>query len=149
MEFISSKVIRGSDCSTAMEMISLDPVEDAFLELGAIGGSGDSDGGTKLKNWKDGIDWSKTNSIEQREEGYCNCKTILSQKDRAYLQFMIDENGHDETKSDLEYLSTALVLEIEVGDGSWESSLIQNTFEEDGKADTVSFILLPTWKIER
>jgi len=147
LKLITSKVIPANYCSTAMDMISLDPVEDAFLELGAIGGSG-SDVAAEIQNWGGEINWSRREGNEERGEEYCNCKMILRQKDRTYVQFMVDENDLEQTNNNLEYLSTALVLEIQVGDGSWESSLIQKKIEEeDGNEDTVSFIILPTWKV--
>lgn len=122
-----------------MDAISLDPIEDAYLDLNAIRSGNNSGVVEKLKNWENEIDWSQQD---------CDCKLVLQHDDTAYVQFMVWNNDSTTYDKD-QFVSTPLALDIDVGDGSWESSLIQkNTTVEDTKNDHVTFIVLPTWKAD-
>ena len=139
LQLINTNVIPANNCKTSMDIITLEPIEDSFLDL-KVGQSADKS--TDIKNWENNIDWSNKSRV-------CDCKLVLQEKDTAYVQFMvwncehkgINENGE-------EFVSTPLALEIEIGDGSWESSLIQKeSGYDDEKRDFLSFVVLPTWKI--
>ncbi len=148
LKMINSKVLPPNNCTTKMESISLEPIEDAFLELGGMGGNVDPDAIAKVKNWESNVQW------DDRHE--CDCKLISIQNDVAFVEFMVhtaaaaaeklhttkenadDDNGH--------YLSTPLILEIEIGNGSWDSSLIQGTEGNGTEKEYVPFVVLPTWK---
>ena len=124
-----------------MKSTTLEPIEDAFLELGGMSGNIEEDAISKVTNWESNIDWSSSLSK-------CDCKLISKQNDVAYVEFKVPVPATINTQLSTNYhdgyLSTPLILEIDIGNGSWESSLIQS--ENRTENDCVSFIVLPTWK---
>ena len=152
LQMVQSKVIfpkTKTKKNSVMQSILLEPIEDSFLELGSGGGGKDAANkliANKIKEWEDGINWADHDDDEKKSD----CNLIFQHKDVAFVEFMvhsIDDVDNDK-ESVQQYLSTPLMLEIEVSEESWESSLIQEK-TKDGEKDCVSFMVLPTWKKKR
>ena len=120
--------------SDAMDRFVLEAVEDAFLDIGT-----GTDVGGNVHGWGAS---ASASDIEWSEER--NCKLIGVINDMAWVQFVTA--GLGESVSDGKFMATPLILEIEVGDDSWESSLIQARDMKDGGKDCVSFTILPVWR---
>lgn len=133
MEIVKAKTI--PPLSAEMEgFVALDPVEDAFLELG----KGHSHHPTEVTNWD-------AQQILRDAEVKSELKVVAQKEDSLWVQYLIaDQNqAANETKN---YLSTPLIMEIELGNGSWESSLIKTEKDLKDHVDTVRFTILPVWK---
>lgn len=144
LKLVQSKVIPPNNNPNKMKSVTLEPIEDAFLELGGMSGNVDKDAISRVTNWESNIDWSSSPTGHDKE---CDCKLVSHQNDVAYVEFKVsipDTMSNQQTDNNDGYLSTPLILEIDIGDGSWESSLIQS--ETGAENDCVSFIVLPTWK---
>lgn len=83
---------------------------------------------------KDDLNWSTAST----------CKLIGVNNDVAWVQLIT--KGPEEKTSDGNFIGTPLLLEIEVGEDSWESSLIHANEMMDGEKDFVPFTILPVWK---
>jgi len=83
---------------------------------------------------KDDLNWSTAST----------CKLIGVNNDVAWVQLIT--KGPEEKTSDGNFIGTPLLLEIEVGEDSWESSLIHAKEMIDGEKDFVPFTILPVWK---
>ena len=136
---------------TTTPMISLDPVEDAFLELGkgkieipAI--VKDWNGVKALDLWQE----SKDDNTKSDSDSY-NIQLLAQEKDIAWVQLLLhdplfsDDLTEDDAPNTKEnFYATSIALEIEVGNGSWESSFIKP--KTDVEMDLVSFPLYLVWK---
>lgn len=124
-----------------MNIISLDPIEDAFIDLTTVRSGNNSHRSSELQNWQNEIDWATTSQD-------CDCKLVYQQKDTAYVQFMVWNDPNDSDYDlDEKFVSTPLALDIEIGDDSWESSLIQKKATTEDNKDFVTFFVLPIWKV--
>ncbi len=154
LNVVRSKVIPPNhNCSNEMECVSLEPIEDAFLELGGISGNVHPETLSKVKNWESSISWKSLNDDDNDDNNDedCNCKLISQQNDVAYVEFKVytknSLKSEEDTTTDYYkgFISTPLILDIEIGNGSWDSSLIQGKHDESEK-EFVPFVVLPTWK---
>ena len=120
------------------DFVTLNPVEDVFLELG----KGHNNDLIEVKNWD-------AQEILNKSEVQGGLKVVAQREDTMWVQYIFES---DETpvftaaNEPYQYLSTPLILEIEVGNGSWESSLINANTGDEGDTDTVRFPILPVWK---
>ena len=189
------------DGTTIMEAVTLESVEDAFLELGK-GHNRDPpavkrwDGKAVLDEYLDhrqqileggGVN---TDAPSSSLSSYGRLSLIAQEKDEAWIQYIIteeekdnhatDDQGHEWDDGDGDggvanritvpkkekrdeggsFVSTPLVMDIEIGNGSWENSWIQpikmkkddkgETEMEEKEAEVVdyaSFTILPVWKV--
>lgn len=122
-----------------MQQISLEAMEDAFLDVAKLIQNGPFDANEDA--W---VDWSS-------EENTC---TLLSeQNDVAWIRY-VTESITTPMKKELllgendptHYFGIPLKMEVEVSDESWESSLIQVEEKQDNEKDFVSIYTLPVWK---
>lgn len=143
LEVVRSRVIvsTAATTKTTMKTMSLDP-KDSFLEFGT-----NSDASRNnivnmkktLKNWETTIDWSNDDNENEKS---CDCKFIFQHHDIAYVQYLVrdKENDTNQNQPQEENVSTPFVLEV--GDGSWDLK------EEEGHdKNFVSYVVLPTWKV--
>jgi hypothetical protein len=127
-----------TDQGMNMEYISLEPVEDSFLDIG------------KEATTEFDIDgWVQTEDLDWSLESSFRLLSVVS--DVVCIQYItgsvqtregLDENQNEECV----YLGTPLSLEIEIGEESWESSLIQARVMEGEGKDLISFPILPVWR---
>ena len=103
------------------EMVELDSVEDSFLEMGRV----------KLPDAV--ANWTPS-------EGVPSIQLVAAHKDAAWFELTV---GECRSAKD-QFVATPIALQIQVGDGSWESSLIK-TKQTEGP-DLVTFDVLVTWE---
>lgn len=117
--------------STICEM---EPGEDSFLDLGRS----IYDEPELVYKWKadEVLAESKVSA-----ENPSSIRVIDSRKSSAWLEFIVMETPLQDGYSS----AVALSLQIEVGNGSWESSLIQPEKQEGDKKDMVNFDLVLVW----
>lgn len=126
--------IKSSNVQT--EMLKLEPAEDSFLGIGQTAKAKTDDWGRDEKT----IDWA--HSSEQS-----SWNIISIDDDTAWVQFTTSTIMDLDLYDNGQFLATLMTLEVQIGEHSWESSLIQakdNTIE--GGKDTVTFKILPVWR---
>ena len=119
------------------ETFTLEAAEDSYLDMGKESGA------TTIAEWSERIsnlDWST--GTER------TCEPIVVNRDMAWVQFITEgtDTNTSSSSSNNQFIGTPLLLEIEVGEDSWESSLIRAREMENGEKDFVSFTILPVWK---
>ena len=143
--------------TTTTEMMTLEPVEDAFLELGKgrIQTPKEVDewnGMQVLQSWK--------SDVNDNDKSQIQVKRVASDKDVAWIEFLVqdtntnttdrttDQNQKKDTStSKIMYRAAYMTMEVEVGNGSWESSLIKrNKHIPEEEMDLVPFQLVLVWK---
>jgi len=119
-----------------MEYISLEPVEDSFLDIGKEATTEfDIDGWVQNED----LDWSLERSF----------RVLSVVNDVACIQYItasVQTRKGSDKNEECVYLGTPLSLEIEIGEESWESSLIQARVMEGEEKDLISFPILPVWR---
>jgi len=124
-----------------MKYIELEPYEDIFLGFGKGGLS-------QFPSAVDEWDASKCISsylIDKEESSQSLCMLVAQDKDSAWIQYIVSQQQQQNVKDQNIFMATPLILDVDIGEGSWESSLIQS--EADGEMDHVDLHLLPVWKV--
>ena len=116
------------------ELCELEPAEDSFLELGNKSSNNVPEA---VANWEGGdvlLDSkvSKENPAILRQLGQ---KKSVAWFELVVLESTIDRGVHS---------AVPITMELQVGDGSWESSLVQP--RDGGNPDFVSFDLVVIWE---
>jgi len=96
------------------EFFVLDPADDPFLDIGK----------GREENPSEVRDWSATSALSSLGEGNASqIRVIATQGDTAWVELALRNSspGGDDSY----YLAVPLALQIEVGNGSWEASLIK------------------------
>lgn len=117
------------------ESCQLDPAEDSFLEIG----KSSNDVPDEVAKWdaSDILFESKVSS-----ESPASLRLVAQRKSAAWFELVLMEPP---TRPNI-HCAVPLALQIHVGDGSWESSLIQSHRLEGDSADLVSFDLVIIWE---
>jgi len=134
------------------EIITLQPVEDVFLELGK--GSQQSRDPSSVEKWDAAsiLEAEKARSSSPQTTTSV-VKVVAQERDKVWLQFIVD--CRIDAKSErcepikTSFVATPLSLQIEVGSGSWETSLIQPRQTQTvvgNEKDFVTFTILLLWK---
>jgi hypothetical protein len=121
------------------DLCDLEPAEDSFLELG--------------KSYEEipqaVSNWNPANVLAGKQVAASgpasSLSLIASKSSMAWFELVIME----EPTNDGVYCAVPLAMEIEVGNGSWESSLVQPDYKgESGEAtnDVVTFNLILVWE---
>ena len=134
METTKAKIISPIAAQEMENFVQLDPVEDAFLELG----KGHSHDPIEVINWD-------AQQILRDAQVKSGLKIVAKKEDSIWVQYLIEDQSQAANATQ-NYLSTPLIMEIELGNGSWESSLIKTKGDLEGNVDTVKFSILPVWK---
>mmetsp|Transcript_32604 Transcript_32604/g.54614 ORF Transcript_32604/g.54614 Transcript_32604/m.54614 type:complete len:527 (-) Transcript_32604:532-2112(-) len=124
----ASKMIQATDTC------ELEPAEDSFLELGKTS----EDVPEAVSKWEAGdVLLDSKVSTDSRS----SARLVGQKKSMAWFELVLLEPSQTD-----EYCAIPLSIQIQVGDGSWESSLIQprQSLEGDAK-DFVSFDLVIIW----
>ena len=129
------------------DMVELEAVEDALFDIGA----GQSKEPKEVDKWDaDAVLKARGHSSDTcSDDGPSKCpfSTVAVSKDRAWVQLVIEEDGFKETSTLGEFVAFPATLQVEIGNGSWESSLIKSAPEiKEGESDLVSFRLLLAWR---
>lgn len=121
----------------ATETCELEPAEDSFLELGK----------TTEDIPDDVIQWEAGDVLfdsKVSKDSPSTMRLVGKKKSVAWFELVLMEP--DMTMENV-YCAIALALQIQVGNGSWESSLIQTQHLKEGDhADFVSFDLVTMWE---
>lgn len=117
------------------ESCLLDPAEDSFLEIGKT----DTDVPVEVSKWDAGdvLFESKVSS-----ESPASLRLVAQRKSTAWFELVL----MDRSTKPSSHFAVPLALQIQVGDGSWESSLVQAQRVEDGSIDFISFDLVIIWE---
>jgi len=127
---------RPTESSNAQtEMLQLEPAEDTFLGIGQTAKAQADDWGRDETT----IDWS--HSTEQS-----SWNVISLDNDTAWVQYTTTSTFDTNLFDHGQFVATLMKLEVEVGDHSWESSLIQAKENTNEGKDSVTFKILPVWK---
>ena len=129
-----------TELSTKMrqtESVELQSAEDSFIELGGKS----TEVPDRVKNWELG-DFDTTKSSEGSMES--EMRLVASSASTAYFELALANAAGPATKEN-HAVAVPLTLQLETGNGSWESSLIQKVTKGDNEADWVSFDLVITW----
>lgn len=139
--YVTAAVLKDKNENTyfdgSTETVELEAAEDAFLELGK---DFQSEAPREVKSW-DAI--SVLSSSTRANE----IKLIAQQKDAAWFEFIFN-NVESAIEQNMEsYVATTPIgLQLQVGDGSWETSLIEPIPKEG--PDFVLFQVIFVWKID-
>lgn len=134
----------GGEGGKPTESVELEPVQDAFLEMGrGRGGSPEEVEG-----------WDAAAALSGEVADVPSLRLVAAREDTAWVEFIAGERGEASDSgaeagvgSGASHVAAALSLRIEVGEGSWESSLVKpRSSEREGEVDTVNVDLLVLWR---
>jgi hypothetical protein len=121
----------------ATDICQLEPAEDSFLELS----SSSNEEPDEIRLWEASTILSK--STVSTESSPSSLRLVAQKSDVAWFELVHLETARDDDM----HPAIPLALQIEVGDGSWETSLIQpEPVNEGGGKDMVTFDLVLAWK---
>jgi hypothetical protein len=122
----------------ATEMCQLEPAEDSFLELGKPS----YEDPVEVSEWKPAPVLS--NSPVNVENPSPSLRLVTQKSAVAWFELVLVENTVENEKE--YYTAIPLALQIKVGAGSWENSLIQPDPSKVGEEkDMVTFDLVIAW----
>jgi hypothetical protein len=119
----------------------LESAEDTFMELG----KSSSDAPEAV------IKWNTDNALKKTPgESTSILRLVGQQKSMAWFEVVLAEpkeipKAENTFDSKFKHNAIPLSLQVQVGEGSWDSSLIQSRFTEDGGKDFVSFEFVLAW----
>uniref|UniRef100_A0A7S4MWN0 Dynactin subunit 4 n=1 Tax=Odontella aurita TaxID=265563 RepID=A0A7S4MWN0_9STRA len=124
------------------ETAELESVQDAFLEMGR------GRGGASPEEVES---WDAASVLAGNRDEIPFLRLIAAKEDKAWIELVVAEEGEGGSGSDTlagaSHVAASLSLMIEVGEGSWESSLVKRQPpEKEGEVDTVNFDLVVLWK---
>ena len=129
LETATIDIVQPIQSESVMDLLTLDGMEDSLFETGKMDGF-------DISRWtNETIEWDRTSAA----------KMIHWEKDAALLEYIV--RGEHSTSNPASFHGSPLMLYIDIGQGSWESSLIQSTSVSNEEAEVVSFVLLPIWKL--
>jgi hypothetical protein len=124
-------IVQPTKSESIMDLLALDGVEDSLLET-------EKSDRFDFTHWTDDtIEWDNTSAA----------KMIHMEKDSAWIEFIV-RSGEHLNSSPASSQGSPIMMDIEISQGSWESSLIQSVSTSNGEKEMVSFVLLPVWKME-
>jgi hypothetical protein len=132
-ECVNAKLVPTSSIE-ASEVCELEPAEDSFLELG----KSSNEEPEEVDKWN-AQDALATSTVSESNQS--SLRVVGCRKSCAWMELILLETAQDPDVT----CAVPLALQIEVGDGSWESSLIQPEPKGNGEKDMVTFDLVITW----
>jgi len=138
------RMIGSTSTMVLPDMVELESIEDALLDIGA----GQSKEPKQVEDWDAGVILEARGNSSDCDGGPSECpfSTVAVSKDRAWIQLVIEEDGFKEISTPGEFVAFPATLQVEIGNGSWESSLIKSADVKEGDIDLVSFRLLLAWR---
>jgi hypothetical protein len=120
------------------DFVELESVQDSFLEMGRV---------TRLPDAV--ATWNGSDESVITAEETSSCRLVACHKDVAWFELHVNSSSsaipNIADSNDDDYVAVPIALQIQVGDGSWESSLIKQKETDDGP-DFVTFHVLVAWK---
>lgn len=118
------------------EICELQPAEDSFLELG----KGADEVPEAVATWEASKVLSESMVSSDGPAG--SLRLITSKNSVAWFELIVPEGSLEEGVDS----AVPIALDIEVGNGSWDSSLVRPELSEHGEKDIVSFDLVIAWE---
>jgi hypothetical protein len=124
----------------ASDFVELESVQDSFLEMGRV---------TLLPDAV--ATWNGSSVLVTTAAEETSCRLVACQKDVAWFELhvkssaIVTNHTGDSSNNNDDFVAVPIALQIQVGDGSWESSLIPQKKTNDGP-DFVTFHVLVAWK---
>lgn len=136
-EHVNAKLVPNVGSSIqASEVCALEAGEDSFLEFGRSS----NEEPEQVAKWDAGDVLAES---KVSEEAPSSLRVVASRKSCAWFELVLLETSMDAGINN----AVPLALQIEVGDGSWESSLIQpEESKGDRNTDMVTFDLVIVWE---
>lgn len=122
------------------ESVELLSAEDSFIELGGKS----TEIPDQVKNWQV-EDFARGDSAgDNNNDRESAMRLVASSASTAYFELALANAAGPATREN-HSVAVPLTLQLETGNGSWESSLIQKVSGGENDADWVSFDLVITW----
>ena len=139
--YVTAAVLKGKDNRTYFDgntdTVELEATEDAFLELGK---DFQSEAPEQVKSW------DATSVLSSSTTGN-EVKLVAQQKDAAWFEFVLNDVESASEQNVGPYVATTRIgLQLQIGDGSWETSLIEPILKEG--QDFALFQVIFVWKID-
>jgi hypothetical protein len=129
---VSSSILETDTCE-------LEAAEDSFLEIGKTS----DDVPDAVSKWE-GVDIILNSNVSK--DSPCSARLVGQKKSVAWFEVVVMEPQLSNPPHSV-HSAIPIELQIQVGDGSWESSFIQPQLELEGDSkDFVSFDLVVLWK---
>jgi len=145
---VNAEICSAASSLEPTEVMELDPVEDAFLELG----KGQSRDPPEVEGWDPSSVLGSDRGNVGSTTSFSSAKVVATQNDKAWVDVVFAGNNAavEEEESSIrmgggKYLAAPIALQIEVGDGSWDSSLIKPLPVTEGERDFVTLNLVILW----
>jgi len=126
------------------DMVELEPVEDALFDIGGASQSGDPE---DVEKWDAAAVLKEKGTESIKGPSDCLFSTVAVSKDKAWMQLIIDQDACEEASASGDFLAVPATMQVEIGNGSWESSLIKPAEVKDGESDLVPLRLVLAWKV--
>lgn len=122
------------DAIDATDFLVLEPADDPFLEIG----KGREDDPPDVRGWDAVAALGAVGSGSSSR-----LRVVATLGDAAWIEFILWDIPSEEGVTEAtDYLAVPLALQIEVGNGSWESSLIKQRDLPEGEKDLVTLNLV-------
>jgi hypothetical protein len=119
----------------ATQVCELEAAEDSFLELGK----------SARNDPLQVVNWSATDVLSKSEVSTSSASSTLKFLDRSLSDGWFELAVLETASEVAPFVAIPLSLEIEVGNGSWESSLVQQQLAHGGDKDTARFDFVVTF----
>lgn len=130
---LDTEVMKSIDST---ELCELEPAEDSFLELGNKASDNVPD---KVSNWEAG---DVLFDSKVSKETPATLRQLGQKQSVAWFELVVLESSTDLSA----HSAVPITMELQVGDGSWESSLVQpRDIDSQDTKDFVSFDLVIIW----
>lgn len=129
--FVNARVgVQSSENSFApTDWIELENAEDMFLDMG----SGEEEDPDTVR------DWEASSALDAAGDESCSTfRVITSRKDTAWVEMITAIESDKDEALEKSHLAIPLGMQIEVGNGSWDASLIKKRELPEGEIDVVT-----------
>lgn len=146
-KYVTARLINTTTASLPpTEVMELHPAEDTLINFGKRQ-RGDP---SEVEGWDAEEAYRRSLLLSDGMTSDCPSLQDVAQKDDIiWLEFVVADNEEGDEEKDAssdEYIAVPLLLEIEIGNGSWDSSFIKPLPVEEGQLDFVSLKLVLVWR---
>ena len=146
-KYVTARLINTTTASLPpTEVMELHPAEDTLIKFGKRQ-RGDP---SEVEGWDAEEAYRRSLLLSDGMTSDCPSLQDVAQKDDIiWLEFVVADNEEGDEEKDAssdEYIAVPLLLEIEIGNGSWDSSFIKPLPVEEGQLDFVSLKLVLVWR---
>ena len=119
-----------NDSCIYTEWAVLENAEDLFLDMGQV----------QNEEPSEVREWSATSALDSLDGRPTPCLRIVAKKkDTAWIEMITADSSSDQSSEIKSHLAFPMEMEIEIGNGSWEASLIKKRDVSEGEVDLVTF----------